>query len=152
MAALAADAYMEALVGFCSTQFVANATDIYYRGAIVFNDTGGGAQVTAAAGDQALGISPKYQSVTAGDLVEVIIGGFVWLPVGTNVSAADEGKLAKLPAAGLTDNPGDAVSQGDVAMAANDIVIGRIMRVTTSRMLINLAYCGWLGTGVDTII
>lgn len=150
MAALAADVQCSTAGKTTNVQLSCNAADTFYKGAIVFVDTGGGAQVTWAAGDRPVGICPYKQTTTAASQeVEVIVEGLVWLPLGTNIAAADEGDLLLLDADGTTtDNPGDMVAAGDITIAAGDMVIGRIVRVTSSAMLVNInpALTGAIGT------
>jgi hypothetical protein len=137
MAALAADANAST-VGAVRTQgFSCNAADTFYRGSLVYIDTAGGVQVTFATGDIALGYSPKQQVTTAAaQEVEVVTEGFMWLPVGTNVAAADEGDWLINDGPTNTDNPGDLVTAGDITLASGDMICGRILRVTSSQMLI----------------
>lgn len=116
----------------------ANAADTYYRGAVVWTDTGGGCQVTAAAGDRVAGICPYQQVIaTAGDPVEVIIFGCVVFPSITGVAAADEGNNLIFDADGtLSDNIDDADSTEGTTEAANDACVGRIYRVTSSNVYV----------------
>ena len=122
--------------------FSANAADTFYRGAVVFVDTAGGVQVTAAAGDRCKGVVLKQQVIAAvGDQVEVMIRGIVAFPAKAAVVAADEGSNMLLDAsATLTDNIADACFDSNEALteAANDTVLGRIERVTSSQMFIHL--------------
>lgn len=150
MAALAADVNCHAVGKTRNVQLSCNAADTFYRGAIAFTDTGGGVQVTWAAGDRPIGVVPYQQTTTAASQeVEVITEGLVWLPVGTNVAAADEGDLLLLDADGTTtDNPADLVAAGDITIAAGDMVVGRIVRATSTEMLVYIspALTGSLGT------
>jgi hypothetical protein len=137
MAALAADVNCSTVGHVITAPFSNNVADIYYRGSIVYIDTAGGAQVVPAAGDMAIGISPKKQDVAAGAIVDVLIFGLVWLPLGSNIAAADEGDIAMLDISAIqSDNPADLVAQGDITLAANDVSVGRIMRCTSTQMLI----------------
>jgi hypothetical protein len=150
MAALAADTNGSIVGTPVIAKFSANAADTFYRGAIVYIDTAGGAQVTYATGDRPLGISPKNQVIAAAaDEVEVLIEGLVWLPVGAAVAAADEGELLIADVSATpTDNPADMVSFGDTVasdvLADNDAVVGRILRVTATQMLVRIGG-GWTG-------
>jgi len=140
MAVLAADANAETVGTPTKISLSANGADVFYRGAVVFIDTGGGAQVVPAAGDRVAGLCCQQQTTTAaGDEVEVYSEGLFWLPVGTNITAADEGELLILDI-GTTqsDNPGDFVSAGDTTLAANDAAVGVIKRVTSTQMLVEL--------------
>jgi hypothetical protein len=144
MAVLAADQNISTVGPVTITPHSANAADTYFRGAIVFIDVDGGVQVTNAtdAADRCLGISPKQQSPTAaGDIVQVITCGNVWLPVGTNIAAADEGDFAVGDDSGtITDNPGDIVAAGDITPEAGlDTCLGKILRVTSTQMLIAIS-------------
>ncbi len=136
MSALAADVGGATSGISLTVPLKANAADTYYRGSIVYIDTGGGAQLTVAAGDRVAGISTEQKTVAVGDLVEVLIFGAVWLPVGTNVAAADEGEYLVNDGATDSDNPADMVSFGDITPAANDAIVGKILRVEGSEMLV----------------
>ena len=136
MAALAADAYCETVGNYRSQKYSANAADTYYRGSLVYTDSAGGAQLTYAAGDIALGYSPKKQVMAASGEVEVITEGYLWLPIGTNIDANDEGDWLINDGPTSTDNPADLESAGDLTLASGDMICGRIMRCTTSHMLI----------------
>jgi len=141
MAVLAADVNFRTYGACNKFTFSGNVADIHYAGAIVYTDTAGGVQAVPAAGDYFCGISTKNQTVvTAGDPVEAYIDGIFLLPVGANIAAADEGDLLIYDISGATasDNWADMVSNLDVTGAANDIVIGRILRVTTEGMWIKL--------------
>ena len=150
MAALAADVQCSVTGTSRNAVLSCNAADTFYKGAIVFTDTAGGAQVTWAAGDRPVGVCPYQQTTTAASQnVEVIVEGLVWLPIGANVSAADEGDLLLLDADGTADdNPASMVAAGDITIAAGDVVVGRIVRVTSSAMLVYIspALTGALGT------
>ena len=115
----------------------ANAADTFFAGAIVWSDTGGGVQVTAAAGDRPVGICSEKQIVSAGDLVEYYTFGDFWFPAGS-ITAADELDRIGFDAATLTDNIADAVNVTGLTLATNDVVLGKIMRVANSRMLIHI--------------
>jgi hypothetical protein len=116
----------------------ANGADTFYRGALVHVDTGGGVQSVPAAGDRCIGISPEKQvTKTAGDTVQVIVDGLVWLPIGSGISVADEGDFLVMDiSAQLTDNPTECKALADITPVQNDCVIGQILKVETSRMLI----------------
>jgi len=150
MAVLAADVNISAVGDTRNTQFSANGADTYFKGAIVYSDTGGGLQALPAAGDRCVGVIPYKQVVTAAsDEVEVIVEGLVWMPLGTNITAADEGDILCCDISGtLSDNPADMVSAIDITIAENDIAVGRILRVTSTRMLIGLTpgLTGSIGT------
>ena len=143
MAALAADINVSSVGQPLKLPFSANAADIFYQGAVIWTDTAGGVQATIAAGDRVAGISPTQQTVAAAaDLVELYVSGYFWTPLGAAITAADEGELLIMTAAGPTDNIADAVSAGDTKVAEiltdNDAAIGRIKRVTATQMLIEL--------------
>lgn len=144
MASLAADVNVSVLGVPVYGGFSCNAADTFYQGAIVYIDTGGGCQVTWATGDRPLGICTKQQVTTAAsEIVEVLIDGYVWLPVGTAIAAADEGDyLIADVSATPTDNPADMVGYGDTVasdvLADNDAVVGRILRVTATQMLVRI--------------
>ena len=140
MAALAADAQCAASGKYGSGPYSANGADVFYKGAIAFCDTGGGLQVVPAAGDRVIGIIPYQQTITAAaQLVEVATSGMFWLPLGTNIAAADEGELLVLDIGSTqSDNPADFVAAADITLAANDAAVGVIKRVTATQMLIEL--------------
>ena len=156
MAALAADANCS-LVGVPTFwRFAAStAGEVFYKGAVIWWDlTSGGATVgqvqvaSIAAGDRIVGICAKQQtSVAIGDLIEVLIKGTVWLPLGANIAALDTGGLIGADASGtMSDNPADLVhlaeGAADIAAAANDCLLGRIKEVTASQMLVQLENVG----------
>jgi len=150
MAALAADSVFRFKGSPTKHVFSGNVADIHYAGALLFIDTGGGVQAVPAAGDTFAGIVCYQQTVvTAGDPVEAYIDGLFLLPLGTAITAADEGDLAIIDISGtLSDNPADIVSNIDSTGAANDIAIGRIYQVTTEGMWVKLEpklYTGVLG-------
>ncbi len=132
MALVSADVNVETIGPIASMGFSANAADTYFRGAIVWIDTGGGAQVgTMGAGDVPLGISLKNQVIaTAGDEVEVCIAGLVGLP--TALAATDEGGRIGFDAGTITDNIADAVMISGLTIADNDVILGRLLRVRNS--------------------
>lgn len=138
MAALAADVNCSVLGTPIYASFSANGADVFYQGAVVFIDTGGGVQVVPAAGDRCVGICTKQQTITAAaQLVEVMVFGLIWLPVGTNIAAADEGNLCVLDIGSTqSDNPADFVSDLDITAAGDDASLGRILRVTSTQMLV----------------
>jgi hypothetical protein len=151
MATLAADAKCSTVGEVTTAEFVADATDIYYRGSVVYFDLAGGTdatgkvKLTAAAGDNCAGISPKYQSVTAGDPVEVIVAGVVVLPTGSGVTAVDGGDmLVNDGPVTNTDNPADMKALGDITPAANDMLIGRILKSDGTDMWVHIG----VGTGL----
>ena len=115
------------------------ATEIYYRGAVVFTDTGGGVQVVPAAGDLPRGVSPKRQSVTTNDLVSVMVDGWLWMPLGNGVAADDEGTMICLDIdQAQSDNIADWIPYADLTPAANDVALGVITKVETARMLVKI--------------
>ena len=139
MAVLAADKNVSSIGASTITGFAVNVADTYYRGAIVYVDTGGGSQVVPVAGDRCLGISPKKQVLATTDLAEVLVSGVIWLPVGTAVEAEDEGDLLILDiSATQSDNPSDLVSAGDTTLGADDVAVGTILKVTATQMLVRI--------------
>lgn len=137
MAALAANLNISTLGTPITVPLIANATDIYYRGAVVFIDAAGGAQVTWAAGDRPIGICPKYISATAGDTIPVVVFGVIWFPAITGIAASDEGNTLLFDAdTPPTDNIDDADSSEGIAEAAGDMRVGRILRYTAAQTLV----------------
>jgi len=127
MAALAADSAYRFKGSPTKHVFSGNAADIHYGGALLFIDTAGGVQAVPASGDMFAGIVTVKQTVVAvGDPVEAFIEGFFFLPLGTNIAAADEGDLAIIDISGtLSDNPAD-------------ICIGRIYQGLSDGMWVKL--------------
>ena len=141
MAVLSSDVNFRYVGNPTKFTFYGNVADTHYAGAIVYIDTAGGVQAVPAAGDMFGGISTKQQIVVnAGDPVECFIDGLFLLPVGSGITAADEGDLLIYDLSGATasDNWADMVSNLDATGAVNDIVIGRIYRVTTEGMWVKL--------------
>lgn len=142
MAVLAADINVAAVgVPRIAGGFSANAADTYFKGSIVWIDTGGGVQVTAAAGDRVLGVSTKNQVIAAvGDPVEVAVDGLFWFySVPSGIAAADEGAFLLFDADGtLSDNIADTDSTEAITEAANDCIVGRLLKVETGRMLVHI--------------
>ncbi len=132
MAAMSADVNVETQGNIETFGFSANAADTFFRGAVVWIDTGGGAQATAAAGDVPVGIILKNQVIaSAGDEVEVMIRGLVGLP--TSLAVTDEGGRIGFDAGTLTDNvDADAVMISGLTLADNDVILGRLLRVRNS--------------------
>lgn len=155
MAALSADILARPQGSVHMRSGLANAADTYYRGAIVYIDTGGGVQVTAAAGDRPIGICTRKQVVSAGDRVEFVWFGVIRLPLGSGIAAADEGDLLVNDGPTDTDNPADMVAAGDITPAANDACIGKILEVGSNYMdiaitpgltgMLYVATVGWGG-------
>lgn len=138
MAALAADINVSTVGMPVKASFSANAVDIHYRGALIFIDTGGGAQAVPAAGDRFVGISPMRQDITAiGQELEAYIKGNFWFPLGDSVAADDEGDLLVLDMGSVqSDNIADCESAGNATLATTDIIIGQILRVKSAAMLV----------------
>ena len=140
MAILAQDINVSVLGQPVYAALSCNAADIHYQGAIVWIDTLGGAQVTGAAADRVVGICTKQQTTTAaGQEIEVLVSGYVWMPIGSGIAAADEGELlVHDDSDAYTDNPADFKAAGDLTLAANDAAVGKIVRVTSTQMLIEI--------------
>ena len=159
MAALTQDLNISTLGEPVYAKLSANAADTYYQGAVVWVDVAGGVQVTAASAgavattDRPIGICTKKQVVTAaGQEVEVLVKGFVWFPLATNVTVVDEGGILCFDADVLidTDNPQDAWGAASVAgaVAICDAAIGIIKRVTATQMLVHIgSYTGRICAG-----
>jgi hypothetical protein len=106
--------------------------DTFYKGALVYGDAANGkAQVTVpAAGDVFLGICAKQVVATAADdLVEIYAGG-LWALNFTTPAEGDVGDVCVSDVTGTpTDNVADAVTGADATLAANDILIGKILAI-----------------------
>lgn len=152
MADLSADAYVEA-AGFKVTAPFVNTTSTitYYQGSIVYILAAGAVSKAPVATSRALGISPKKQVVVSGGDVEVIIFGHLWLPLGSGITAADEGyQLVLNIGTTQSDNVADyqsAKPEGDLVLQEDDIFLGRVIRAKTASMLvaINHGMSGHLG-------
>lgn len=144
MAVLAADQYLEVVGPFVEVPLVSNAADTYFQGSIVYWDQStGGVQALNAASDRCAGICIKQQTVAASGEVSVMIWGHIWMPLGTNIAAEDEGDHIVMDAGTASDNITQAQSagpEGDVALAVDDIFIGRILRVVSPRMLVAIGH------------
>jgi len=109
--------------------------DTFYKGALVFGDAANGkAQVTTpAAGDVFLGICAKQVVATAADdLVEIYTGG-LWALNFETPAEGDVGDVCvvNIDDAGRSDNVTDAMTGADATLAANDILIGKILAIDT---------------------
>jgi len=146
MAALAADVKCSTVGPVTTVDLVADATDIYYKGSIVYWDYAGGTDATGkvkvtmdAATDRPAGFSPRKQSVSAGDPVEVIVAGVVVVPTGSGVAAVDGGDILCNDGATNSDNPADMKAAGDITPAAGtDCAIGRILKSDGTDMWVQL--------------
>lgn len=140
MGALTGDVYVTTIGAADRAGFSANGADTFYKGALVFIDTNGGVQSVPAAGDRCLGVSAFKQVTTvAGQEIEVFFEGLFWVPLGSGITAADEGDYLMMTAAGtLSDNFADTVSATDVPIDVNDLIIGQIVRVKAASMLIGI--------------
>lgn len=149
MAILAADSTVSMYGEGLKVPMPCTGADIFYKGAIVWSDTSGGtglAQVgSLAAGDRVLGICAEQTTTTAaGDLVPVYIFGAFEFPAMTNVTGADVGDWCVFDvSASITDNPADCVASGDITLAVNDAVVGKIVSYVNSRAIVQLG--NWTG-------
>ena len=124
--------------------------DTFYAGALVYGDAGTGlAQVSVpAAGDVLLGICAKTRTTTAANqIVEIYTRGLFALPIETPAEG-DVGDVAvvDIDDGGRTDNPTDAMTGADATLAANDILVGKIVAINatdTSRAWVDLQP-GWI--------
>jgi len=108
--------------------------DTFYAGAFVFADaTNGKAQVTdpnAGDSDRFLGVCAKTITTTAADqLVEVYVNGVFAFRPSVAIVEGDIGDVLVLDDDGgsLSDDPGDAVTGAAATLAADDILIGKIL-------------------------
>ena len=136
--------------------FSANSADIFYRGAVVFIDTAGGVQCLPEKGDRALGVIPYQQTTTAaGDEIEVIVQGNIWMPLGAGpIAVTDEGDILIVDeGTTLSDNVDDMPSAIVTTLEADDIAVGRIMRVKSDKMLIGIspALTGSIATAANVL-
>lgn len=136
--ALAGDINVSTIGSPVKATFSCNAALTFYRGALVYIDTGGGVQILPAAGDRCVGISPKKQVTTAaGQEVEVYVKGLFWLPLGDSIAVTDEGDLLVMDLGSVqSDDIGVSESAGHATLATTDIIIGQILRVKTAAMLV----------------
>ena len=107
--------------------------DTFYKGACVYGDAATGkAQVSVPdAGDVFLGICAKQVVATAADdLVEIYTGG-LWALNFETPAEGDVGDVCvvDIDDAGRTDNVTDAMTGADATLAANDILIGKIIAI-----------------------
>ncbi len=138
MAARTTNATLITVGAITTMGFSANAADTYFSGAVVWADTGGGAQVTAAAGDKPIGLCPFNQVIAAaGDEVQVITTGIVGIPQST-LTAADELSLIGYDAGTLNDNFEDAVNLSGLTLADNDAILGKALRYKNGRLFVQL--------------
>jgi len=159
MAALSADLNMSVVGSPTTVPLPAIGADIFYRGAVIYIDPTGYVTPAGSAGARIAGICPRQQTTTAaGQLVEILVFGFVWLPIATTLALADVGSVLYMDSADQTDNPVDALNQEDTAIAASDAMVGRILTLgptagsSPTQMLIHVGgnYTGSLGTGAGT--
>lgn len=116
------------------------AADVFYEGAVVWTDetsptaTVSPVTVAPATGDRVLGICARQVTTLAeGDLVDVYVEGVIGIAGMTNVTRHDIGELVVFDAGTtITDNPTDAVSAGDITLADNDAVLGRLVSYVDS--------------------
>ena len=109
------------------------AAGTFYKGAMCYGDAATGLiQVTPyGAGDVFLGICSKQVVTAIGDLVEIYTGGLWALPV-TTPAEANVGDACFQNASGApTDNFADAIFPVDEALAANDVLIGKMIALDT---------------------
>ncbi|RLB49615.1 MAG: hypothetical protein DRI90_24370, partial [Deltaproteobacteria bacterium] len=108
--------------------------DTFYKGAIVYADAANGkAQVSVpAAGDVFLGICAETVVATAADdLVEIYTGG-LWALNFATPAEGDVGDVCVMDIGGSpTDNIEDAETGADATLAADDILIGKILAIDT---------------------
>lgn len=109
---------------------VCNAALTFFKGAIVYADaTSGKLCRTGAAGTRAMGIITHTQITTAADqVVEYWSSGIFQFPTLSGVTIADQGEnIIVDQSVAVTDNPADCLASGDVTLAANDILIGKLL-------------------------
>ncbi len=152
MAAMTEDANISA-VGPVTTISMPAIADTFYQGSLVFNLTAGGnvTNLPVNSGDnQCVGVCLKQQVIaTAGDLLEVAVVGLFWLPGSSNHSAGDAIAIAYMDdSATLTDNPADLENNIQVPLVAQDIVVGRLIRITSTQQLLAINIGGITGGGV----
>jgi hypothetical protein len=105
--------------------------DTFYKGALVFADaTNGKAQVsTPAAGDVFLGICAKQVVAETDDLVDIYTGGLWAIPF-VGAAEGDVGDVCIVDVGTTpTDNPAETVTGADATLAANDLLIGKIIAI-----------------------
>jgi predicted RecA/RadA family phage recombinase len=115
--------------------------DIFYAGALCFIKKGTGqVQALAAASYNFAGICCKQVTTTAaGQTIELFVDGIFEVPIGTNISIADEGDLLIMDANGtLSDNCADLVANLDVTGVVTDVAVARLLKCKASTMWIQL--------------
>jgi len=143
MAALDVDLNISAVGKTRNSKFSANGTDVFFRGAIVFIDATGGVQSVPVDGDRVLGICPYYQTSVAGDEVEVIVQGLIWMPLGLAIAVGDEGDILMVDndvtlSDNVADHPSTIATQTATQLTVGDMAIGRILRVKSDKMLLGI--------------
>ena len=134
MAALTADAHIPHKGNLDEFKIAVKAitADTFYAGAFVYGDAANGkAQVSVpAAGDVFLGICAKQVvAAAADDLVEIYTGG-LWALAFLTPAEGDVGDVCVMDISGTpTDNQADAETGADATLAANDILIGKILAI-----------------------
>lgn len=149
MAVLAADVYLPHQSDAVKDTVYCGGADIFYKGAVVWALAAGTASVVPVAGARILGICTHQQTtLAAGDPVEIFTAGTFSFPALTGVATAEVGSPVVYDAGTLiTDNPADAVSLEDVTPAADDAMLGRLLRIENSRCVIQIT--GLVGLKYD---
>lgn len=152
MAAMTEDANISA-VGPVTTISMPAIADTFYQGSLVFVLTGGGnvTNIPVNSGDnQCVGICLKQQTIAnAGDSLEVAVVGLFWLPLSGNVATADAMSILYMDdSATLSDNPADLENNIQIPLVAQDIIVGRVIRITSTQMLVAINIGGLTGSGV----
>ena len=152
MGALTADLNMSTFGDVVTLGLYANVAETYYRGSLVFADAAGGVQKTPDGTDYFVGISPSKQVIAnVGDSVEVVVEGFVELPIPTGLAATDEGILFYVDVGGtLSDNIADCVVQTDTAIANADTIVGRVFKYNTTTCIFKITH--GLGTAANAFL
>jgi len=133
MAAMTADGLMPHKGTPTKLTVKAITGDVFYKNALVYADaTTGKAQVSVpAAGDVFIGICAEQVTTTAqNDPVDIYIDGVFAMAIETPAEG-DVGDTAvvDISDAGRTDNQTDAMTGTDATLAANDILLGKILAI-----------------------
>jgi hypothetical protein len=149
MAALTADVHIPHKGTPTKLSVKAVGADTFFAGALVYADaTSGKAQAVPASGDFFIGICAKQVVAAAADaLVDIYVDG-LWALAYGSAAEGDQGEAIVIDVVGgtLSDNEADLVTGTAATLAANDILIGKMLAMNyeeTSRAWVQLMP-GWI--------